>query len=67
VRNILPFRGPDRTDIRAYSIESAYAIRWDDIIGSIEVGKRADLIVVDRNLFEITTDEIKVLSHCSKQ
>ncbi len=44
--------------IRAYTIDSAFTLRWDDIIGSIEVGKRADLIVLDRNLFECTTDEI---------
>ena len=44
--------------IRAYTIDSAYALRWDDIIGSIEVGKRADLIVLDRNLFDCNTDEV---------
>jgi len=44
--------------IRAYTIDSAYHLRWDDIIGSLEAGKRADLIVLDRNLFESTTDEI---------
>lgn len=44
--------------IRAYTIDAAYALRWAKIIGSVEVGKRADLIVVDRNLFESTTDEI---------
>ena len=30
----------------------------EEIIGSIEVGKRADLIVVDRDLFDIEPDEI---------
>jgi predicted amidohydrolase YtcJ len=44
--------------IKAYTIDAAYQLRWDNIIGSIEVGKRADLIVLDRNLFESTTDEI---------
>ena len=33
-------------------------MRWDNIIGSIEVGKRADIIFLDRNPFESTTDEI---------
>ena len=37
--------------IMAYTIESAHAMPWGDIIGSIEVGKRADIIVLDRNLF----------------
>jgi predicted amidohydrolase YtcJ len=44
--------------IRAYTIDSAYMLRWEDIIGSLEVGKRADLIVLDRNPFEIMPDEI---------
>ncbi len=30
----------------------------DEIIGSIEVGKRADLIVVDRDLFNATPEQI---------
>ena len=44
--------------IRAYTIDAAYALRWDNIIGSLEVGKRADIIVLNRNPFESTTDEI---------
>lgn len=44
--------------IKAYTIDAAYHLRWDNIIGSIEAGKRADLIVLDRNPFESTTDEI---------
>ena len=30
----------------------------DDQVGSIEVGKKADLILLDRNLFEINVDAI---------
>ena len=37
---------------------AAYQIGWDDIIGSIEVGKRADLVVTSQNLFEIEPSEI---------
>jgi len=44
--------------IKAYTIDAAYHLRWDNIIGSIEAGKRADLIVLDGNPFESTTDEI---------
>jgi hypothetical protein len=44
--------------IKAYTIDGAYVLAWEDIIGSIEVGKRADIIVLDRNLFGSTTDEI---------
>jgi hypothetical protein len=35
--------------IRAYTIEPAWLLRQEDLVGSVEVGKRADLIVVDRN------------------
>jgi len=33
-------------------------MRLEDKTGTIEVGKRADLIVLDRNLFNIPTTEI---------
>ena len=44
--------------IAAYTINGAYQMKLDDRQGSIEVGKRADLIVLDRNLFEIPASEI---------
>ncbi|WP_405631142.1 amidohydrolase [Pseudoalteromonas sp. Ld20] len=44
--------------IAAYTINSAYAMRQDDLVGSIEVGKHADLVVLDKNLFNIKPDEI---------
>lgn len=44
--------------IAAYTINGAYQMKLDDKQGSIEVGKRADLIVLDRNLFEIPASEI---------
>ena len=44
--------------IRAYTITGAYLLDAEKYIGSIEVGKRADLIVLDRNPFESTPDEI---------
>jgi predicted amidohydrolase YtcJ len=37
---------------------SAYVNHLDDVTGSIEKGKYADLIVVDRDLFANPTDEI---------
>jgi len=46
------------TMIEAYTIEGAWLMDQEDIVGSIEVGKRADLIVLDRNLFEIPPAEI---------
>jgi len=46
------------TMIEAYTINGAYTMKLEDKQGSIEVGKRADLVVLDRNLFEIDPDEI---------
>jgi predicted amidohydrolase YtcJ len=44
--------------LAAYTINAAWASRSDDETGSIAVGKRADLIVLDRNLFETPVQEI---------
>jgi hypothetical protein len=46
------------TMIDAYTINGAYQMKLDDVQGSIEVGKRADFVVLDRNLFEIPASEI---------
>jgi len=50
------------TMIDAYTINGAYLMGLDDKQGSIEVGKRADLIVLDSNLFEIQAAEINETS-----
>ena len=44
--------------IKGYTLSGAYQLRMDDQLGSIEVGKLADLVVLDRNLFEIDRYEI---------
>ncbi len=44
--------------IEAYTINNAYATFEDDIRGSIEAGKLADITVFNRNLLEIPHDEI---------
>jgi predicted amidohydrolase YtcJ len=46
------------TMIAMYTIDAAYANRLDRETGSIEVGKLADLVVLDRNLFEIPQRDI---------
>ncbi len=46
------------TMIEAYTINGAYTMKLEDKQGSIEVGKRAALVVLDRNLFAIDTYEI---------
>jgi 5-methylthioadenosine/S-adenosylhomocysteine deaminase len=43
---------PARQAIRMATIDGARALLWDDEIGSIEVGKRADLILFDLNQVE---------------
>lgn len=46
------------TLIRGYTIDAAYQLHLEDEIGSLEVGKKADLVVLDRNLFE--TDDYEI-------
>lgn len=46
--------------IRAYTINGAYVMRQEDKVGSLAVGKQADFIVLDRNIFEIPTNEIRL-------
>ena len=44
--------------IKSYTINSAYVNFLDDRVGSIEIGKQADLIILDKNLFDIEPSEI---------
>ena len=44
--------------IENYTINSAYVNFLDEKVGSIEIGKQADLVILDRNLFAIPTLEI---------
>ncbi len=44
--------------IKAFTINGAMAMMHEDVAGSIEVGKHADMILLDRNLFEIPPSEI---------
>jgi predicted amidohydrolase YtcJ len=46
------------TMIEAYTINGAYTMKLDHKQGSVEVGKRADLVVLNRNLFDIDPYEI---------
>ncbi len=39
--------------IAAYTINGAHAVKQEKITGSIEVGKKADLAVLDRNIVEL--------------
>ena len=44
--------------IASFTINGAYANFIDQETGSLEVGKQADVIILDQNLFEIPTNEI---------
>ncbi|MEW6273414.1 MAG: amidohydrolase [Thermodesulfobacteriota bacterium] len=44
--------------IRANTMAAARQLRLDDEVGSLEVGKRADLVVLERNVFELDPHDI---------
>ena len=44
--------------IRAYTINAAWVLRLEDVTGSIEPGKYADMIVLNHNLFEVPATDI---------
>jgi predicted amidohydrolase YtcJ len=46
------------TVLRAITINAAYELHEDDVTGSLEVGKFADLIVLDRNPLTIAAEDI---------
>ncbi len=60
-----PFLPGERIDLAsalaAFTINAAYVNGLEDRTGSIEVGKLADLIVVDRNPFEVAPSELSEL------
>jgi predicted amidohydrolase YtcJ len=59
-------RLPVKVVVDAYTIGSARELRMDEAVGSIAVGKRADLIVLNRDVFSVAAaapddiDEIRV-------
>ncbi|KKB37347.1 amidohydrolase [Bacillus thermotolerans] len=44
--------------LKAYTSASAYSVFREDELGTIEEGKLADIIVLDRNLFQVNEKEI---------
>lgn len=57
-----PWLAEERVDLQtiiaAYTINGAYLSRQEKITGSIEPGKRADLVVLDQNLFAVPVGAI---------
>ena len=46
------------TAIAMYTINAAYANRQEEETGSVEVGKLADLVVLEKNLFDVAPGDI---------
>ena len=44
--------------LKAYTTNAAYLMHQEEYTGSIEVGKAADLIILEKNLYNIPADEI---------
>ncbi len=44
--------------IRAYTLDAAYALRQERLTGSIEAGKLADLVVLDRDILSRPVEEL---------
>ena len=46
------------TMLAAFTREGAWLMHHEELVGTLTVGKRADLVVLDRNLFKIPPDQI---------
>ncbi len=62
-KNIAPLGGDEAKmsldqALRAHTIDSAYGMGLDSEIGRLEVGKKADLVVLSQNLYDIDPNDI---------
>jgi len=44
--------------LKAYTIDSAYVLDLEDKVGSLEVGKLADVVVLEKDLYKIPPSDI---------
>jgi len=44
--------------LRCYTYNGAYQMRMEDQVGSIAVGKKADMVFLEKNLFKVSPDKI---------
>jgi predicted amidohydrolase YtcJ len=59
MRPLLPEQSiPLQAIVDAYTINAAYALKQERTTGSLEVGKRADFIVLDRDIFGLDPFEL---------
>lgn len=49
---------PRAAVLRSITMNPAYTLRQETTTGSLEIGKFADLVVLDRNFFAIPQDDI---------
>jgi hypothetical protein len=55
----LPQERLSREDaIRAFTLDAAYAGFMEEQVGSLETGKRADFIVLDQDIMQISSEQI---------
>jgi len=47
--------------VRGFTLDAAYSGFMEKSVGSLEAGKRADFIVLDKNIFEIEASEIHTI------
>ena len=47
--------------IKVYTINGAYLSKEEDKLGSIELGKLADLIVLDKDILTVDEEELKTI------
>ena len=52
-------RMPRKALLYAYTIEAAKAMRQEERIGSLAVGKQADLVLVDRDVLRVSAAELR--------
>lgn len=45
--------------VKAYTVNGAYALHAEDVAGSLEMGKSADMMVIDRDIFHVNPLDIE--------
>ena len=45
--------------LKAYTYGSAYSVGLEDCFGQIKVGHYADIVVIDKDLFSVTAEEVR--------
>jgi len=51
-----------RTAIEAITIDGAWQLHMDDKIGSLEVDKKADFVILDENPFNVPKENIHLIN-----